>query len=178
MTPVQAYISTDLIAGIGFGLVVSLTFAGAFIAVFFRNIIHNVLGLALALFGVAGLFFFLGSPFLAFMELLIYVGAITIAIVFAIMLSSPIGGPLPPRSTKKATLAGGVVVLVLGLLIYIVTGTGWEVAAMRSSDWSVKSIGQMLLTRYDLVFELISLVLLVGILGAIVTARLGRGRVE
>ena len=178
MTPVQGLIRPDLVAKIGFGVVAATTFAGAFIAVFFRNIIHNVLGLALALFGVAGLFFYLGSPFLAFMELLIYVGAITITITFAIMLSKPIGGPLPERSFKKSFGAGAICVLILGLLSYIVLGTKWSPAVMRSSDWSVKAIGQMLLTKYDLVFELISLVLLVAILGAIVTARYGRGKVE
>ena len=86
---------------------VAITIVGAFIAVAARNIFHNVLGLALSLFGVAGLFLYLNSPFVALMEILIYVGAICIAICFAIMLSEPLYLPRPPRNPMKILGSGG-----------------------------------------------------------------------
>ena len=91
------------LADLSFLGVLTITFGGAFIAVGARNIFHNVLGLALSLFGVAGIFVFLNSPFLAMMEILIYVGAICIAICFAIMLSEPLYLPRPPRKPIKAS---------------------------------------------------------------------------
>jgi NADH-quinone oxidoreductase subunit J len=162
-------------ATLAFFMVVGMTVLGALIAVVARNIFHNVLGLALSLMGVAGLFLYLNSPFVALMEILIYVGAICIAICFAIMLSEPLYLPKPPRSALKifGALAGaGLTFAFLGLLL---KKTQWVPAAERSNDWSVTTIGHYLLNQYVLIFELISLLLLVAMLGAIVIARGGRG---
>jgi NADH-quinone oxidoreductase subunit J len=161
------------LATLAFFGVVGLTIIGALIAVGARNIFHNVLGLALSLIGVAGLFLYLNSPFVALMEILIYVGAICIAICFAIMLSQPMYLKAPPRSFLKtlgALLGAGAVFAFLALLTHKTT---WVAAAERSKDWSVTTIGHYLLTNYVLIFELISLLLLVAMLGAIVTARDG-----
>src|SRR5512136_2381768 len=95
------YLTPQNLATAGFILVVALTISGALIAVGARNIFHNVLGLAVSLFGVSGLFVYLNSPFVALMEILIYVGAICIAICFAVMLSEPLYLPPPPRNKAK-----------------------------------------------------------------------------
>ncbi|NIQ92719.1 MAG: NADH-quinone oxidoreductase subunit J, partial [Deltaproteobacteria bacterium] len=83
MNSVQSLIQPQVLAQIGFAGVVVLTLTGALIAVFPRNILYNVLGLIVSLTGVAGIFVYLGSPFIALMQLLIYVGAICISIIFA-----------------------------------------------------------------------------------------------
>jgi NADH-quinone oxidoreductase subunit J len=168
-------LSPQAVATIAFYLVVAVTLIGALIAVAARNIFHNVLGLAMSLIGVAGLFLYLNSPFVALMEILIYVGAICIAICFAIMLSEPMYLPRPPRKLSK--ILGGVVGagLVFTLLFLLTKKTTWVPAAQRSTDWSVTTIGHYLLTNYALIFELVSLLLLVAMLGAIVIARGGRG---
>jgi NADH-quinone oxidoreductase subunit J len=166
----MSFLSTESIAQAAFWIVVGLTFGGACLAVFPRNILYNVLGLALALAGVAGLYLYLGSLFIALMQLLIYVGAITIAIVFAIMLSRPMHLEVPKRHVPKVALAGGVSGLVFVALIGVGAKSKWMVAAAQSNDWSVEALGHMMLTKYNLVFEVISLVLLVAIIGAIVTA--------
>jgi NADH-quinone oxidoreductase subunit J len=163
------------LASMAFLLVVGMTLLGALIAVGARNIFHNVLGLALSLIGVAGLFVYLNSPFVALMEILIYVGAICIAICFAIMLSQPLYIKGPPRSLLKglgAMLGAGA---VFAFLVLLTKKTKWLPAAERSTDWSITTIGHYLLTNYVLIFEVISLLLLVAMLGAIVTARNGRG---
>ncbi len=158
-----------------FLLVVGMTILGALIAVGARNIFHNVLGLALSLIGVAGLFLYLNSPFVALMEILIYVGAICIAICFAIMLSQPLYRPSPRRSLLKSLGALAGAAAVLAFLTLLTRRTQWIPAAERSKDWSITTIGHYLLTNYALIFEVISLLLLVAMLGAIVTARNGRG---
>jgi len=176
MNPIQSLVAPDMIAQVGFAVVVTLTFTGALIAVLPRSILYNVLGLALGLTGVAGIFLYLGSPFIALMELLIYVGAICISIVFAIMLSRPLHLSLPKRYLPKVGLALGVGLLVFFILSAIIAKTPWQPAPARSSDWSVETLGRYLLTRYDLVFEAISLVLLVAILGAIIISGYARRR--
>lgn len=176
MNPLQSLVPPEILAQIGFAAVVTVTFMGALIAVLPRNILYNVLGLALSLVGVAGLFLYLGSPFIALMEILIYVGAICISIVFAIMLSRPLHLSLPKRRLPKVGLALGVGLLVFVILGAIIAKTPWQRAPVRSADWSTATLGKYLLTRYDLVFELISLVLLVAILGAILISGHARRR--
>ncbi len=161
---------TETIAQLAFWAVVGFTFGGAALAVFPRNILYNVLGLALALSGVAGLYLYLGSFFIAMMQLLIYVGAITISIVFAIMLSRPLHIDVPARKMPKVVMACLASAIFLISIIGAISKTTWTAAAERSNDWSIEAIGHALLTRYDLVFEVISLVLLIAIIGAIVTA--------
>jgi len=176
MNFLSALISPQIAATAAFVLVIGLTILGALIAVGARSIFHNVLGLCLSLFGVAGIFLYLNSPFVALMEILIYVGAICIAICFAIMLSEPMYLPGPPRNKIKvlgAAVGAGAIFAFLGLLL---KKTTWTPAAERSTDWSVTTIGHYLLTNYALIFELVSLLLLVAMLGAIVTARGGRSK--
>jgi NADH:ubiquinone oxidoreductase subunit 6 (subunit J) len=175
MTALGFYLTPPGLATLAFFLVVAVTFIGAFIAVAARNIFHNVLGLALALLGVAGLFLYLNSPFVALMEILIYVGAICIAICFAIMLSEPLYLPRPPRNRYKVLGALAGAGLILAFLALLTRKTQWVPAPERSTDWTITTLGHYLLTNYVLIFEVISLLLLVAMLGAVVTARGGRG---
>lgn len=170
MGEITRYIDPSVVGWITFIFVVGLTVIGALIAVLMKNIVYNVFGLATCLIGVAGLFIFLGSEFLAMMEILIYVGAICIAIVFAIMLSQPMQISIPPRARPKVIFSLGLATVLFVALSIIVTRTPWEAALVQSNDWSVKRLGHMLLTNYELMFELISLVLLLAIVGSIITA--------
>ena len=166
--------SLNALAQAAFWVTVGFTVGGASLAVFPRNILYNVLGLALALSGVAGFYLFLGSFFIAMMQLLIYVGAICIAIVFAIMLSRPLHLEVPKREVPKIAMAVTASAVFFVALTSMILRTNWVPAAVRSSDWSIEAIGHVLLTRYEMVFEVISLVLLVAIIGAIVTAGYSR----
>jgi len=164
-------IDPDLLANGAFLLVAGLAFGGALIAVLARNILHAVLGLVVAFSGVAGIYIYLGSEFVAMMQLLIYVGAVSIAMMFAMMLSQPVYRPAGFPDPMKIGLAAAVAGVTFGVLSLIISSTTWTKAAPVATDWSTKAIGMALLTRYVIVFELISLVLLVAIIGAIVTAR-------
>lgn len=170
----MSFLGAETFAQMAFWIVVGLTFGGAAIAVLPKNILYNVLGLALALSGIAGLYLYLGSFFIALMQLLIYVGAITIAIVFAIMLSRPLHFEIPSRQTQKVALAIAASLLFFLAMVGVALKTKWVAAGDRVMDWSVETLGHALLTRYSLVFEVISLVLLVAIIGAIVTAGFSR----
>ncbi len=166
--------SVDGLVGIVFLIMVAITLTGAVIACNSERLVRSVAGLIVAFVGVAGLYFFLNSPFVAMMQILIYVGAVAVTISFAIMLAAPeekkkIGpsGPLagPLGFASAALLAGGFSILAIR--------TDWKVLE-KINDGSLKIIGVQLLTEYSMVFELISIVLLIAILGALVIARAGR----
>ena len=147
--------------------VIGVTLLGAFLAVWLKNVFYNALGLGLCLFGVACVFIYLNAEFLAIMEVIIYIGAITVAIIFAIMLSRPMFQQHTPREPKKIARS----LVLSGLVFFAVTqairGAHWPVQNTEG-NYSIRAIGQALLTSYALPFEAVSLVLLVAIIGALV----------
>ncbi|MCJ7833619.1 MAG: NADH-quinone oxidoreductase subunit J [Deltaproteobacteria bacterium] len=170
MTTISDFIPPIIVAQGAFWFMVVLTLAGALIAVTVPKILHNILGLALSMFGVAGIYLYLGSQFVAVMQLLIYVGAICITYVFAIMLSPPMEWDLPKKRKTKVIAALIVSVVAFIGLVQMVTSVNWGPGTNLTRDWSIKTLGQQLLTRYFLVFELISLLLAIAIIGAIMIA--------
>jgi NADH-quinone oxidoreductase subunit J len=160
-------------AGAVFGVSAAIALLGALGAVGFRSIFHNILSFALAMLGVAGVFLSLGSDFIAVVFVLVYVGAVAIAMVYAVMLSYPLDLPPRPRSRWKvlgaAGFAGGgagAIWLVLRSALWIDPGGRPEVSAA--------DIGVRLLRDYVLAFELISVLLVVAMMGAMVVARRSR----
>ncbi|MBI4971829.1 MAG: NADH-quinone oxidoreductase subunit J [Candidatus Omnitrophica bacterium] len=150
---------------------VGITFAGAIMAVSLKNIFHNALSLALTLLGTAGIFVFLHCEFLGLMQILIYAGAISIAIIFAVMLSPPLSLKPKKRSVTKVLVSLSVSTLTFVTLAYIFIRTPWPISANADAgDFSATHIGEILISRYAFAFELISIVLLVAILGALVIA--------
>lgn len=166
--------SVDGMVGVVFLIMVAITLIGGLIACNSERLVRSVAGLIVCFVGVAGLYYFLNSPFVAMMQILIYVGAVAVTISFAIMLAAPeeqkrVGpsGPLvgPFGFATAALLAGGFSILAIR--------TDWQVME-KINDGSVKTVGIHLLNEYSMVFELISIVLLIAILGALVIARGGR----
>jgi NADH:ubiquinone oxidoreductase subunit 6 (subunit J) len=169
--------ASNLLVSIVFCLALLTLGVGALIAVFSTRLIRSVCGLAICCIGLAGLYYFLHSPFLALMEILIYVGAVCVTIVFAIMLAEP----EEPASEEKPSLSwtwAALAMAVVGAIFWGIWQLGahgqWTEPQARLSDGSIKAIGVSLLTTYGMAFELISLALLVAILGAVAIAKTGR----
>ena len=155
---------------------VGVTMFGALLATNAKRLPRAVSGLAICFIGMAGLYYFLNSPFVALMEILIYVGAVCVTIVFAVMLADPDAEKDSVR--KRNALVGPLSAGMAGLLIWglslLALKTMWPAPAAKLNDGSITEIGHALLTRYSMVFELISVVLLMAIIGALVLARTGR----
>jgi len=150
--------------------IAAMTLLGAFLAVWLKNVFHNALSLILCLFGVAALFIFLNAEFLAVIEVIIYIGAISIAIIFAIMLSRPWFHQSAPRDPIKLVRSALASALLFGGLLQLLRLTQWPVADPAAGDFSMRGIGRSLLTTYALPFETVSLVLLIAIIGALVVS--------
>ncbi len=176
MTTIADFIPPILVAQSVFWLMVVLTLAGAVLAVLPLKIVHNILGLALAMFGLTGIYLYLGSQFVAMMQLLVYVGAICITYIFAIMLSPPLELSPSKRPAVKAIISLIVGAVSFLAVVQMILSTKFAPYAQPSRDWTIKTLGQELLTRYFLVFELISLLLAVAIVGAIMIAGIGQKR--
>ncbi len=169
--------ASHMLVGGVFLLCLATTLAGALIAVLTARIIRCVCGLAICSVGLAGLYYFLHSPFLALMEILIYVGAVCVTMIFAVMLAET-GEPIRDDNRRAAAFWGGVAFLASAAIFWGLWRLGAHqdltAPATRLSDGSVSAIGKSLLTTYSLAFELISLALLVAIVGALAIARSGR----
>jgi NADH-quinone oxidoreductase subunit J len=169
--------SPEGLAGLIFLVIVAVTVTGAIVATGSSRLVRSVAGLALCFIGVAGIYYYLSSPFVAVMQMLIYVGAVCVVIAFAIMLADP--HPAVRRSAGGNMLAGPLS-LALGFVLFwglvaLAGRTVWPAApAVRLNDGSMIRVGQALLTDFSMVFELISLVLLLAIIGALTLAREGR----
>lgn len=153
-----------------------LTFFGSILAVRSKLLIHSVLGLAVCFLGVAGLYFYLGSPFLSMMQILIYVGAICIVLVFGVMVGyTPTQIADKHLKGKNLVLAMFSCVAAFSMLATAIFRSKFVPAAETSGDFSMRWLGKTLLYDYCLAFELISLVLLAAIIGSIILGQGGRG---
>jgi NADH-quinone oxidoreductase subunit J len=174
MITISEIIQPVMVARGAFWLMTVITVAGALLAVAPKNIVHNILGLALAMLGISGIYLFLGSQFVAMMQILIYVGAICMTYIFAIMLSPPLELEMPERGKGKVVTALLVSLVAFIVMTQTILSSKWGNYAEVSRDWSIKSLGQQLLSKYFLVFEMISLLLAIAIIGAIMIAGLVR----
>ena len=168
--------SPEGVVGVIFLLTVALVVTGAMIAVNAQRLVRAVAGLAVCFTGLAGVYYFLLSPFLAMMQMLIYVGAVSILIAFGIMMATPEEqqtAGMKHRPTLAGPLAFSVAALLFAALTLLGAKTQWQVFP-RQGTGDIKAVGLALLTNYGFVFELISVVLLLAIIGALVLAQRGR----
>jgi NADH:ubiquinone oxidoreductase subunit 6 (subunit J) len=169
-----ALLSVDGLVGVVFLIMVAITIVGGLIACNSERLVRSVAGLVVCFIGVAGLYFFLNSPFVAMMQILIYVGAVAVTISFAIMLAAPEEKKkIGPTSTLAGPLGFATAALLAGGFAVLALRTEWPILK-KLNDGSMKNIGLQLLTDYSMVFELVSIVLLIAILGSLVIARQGR----
>jgi NADH-quinone oxidoreductase subunit J len=136
-----------------------------------KNIFHSLLLLILCFFSIAGIYILLSAEFVAAVQVLIYVGAITVLLIFAIMLTAQLYSP-SIRQSNEQVIPGLLVVGALLIVTLSVLGrTSWRISTQGIEGQSTVSIGKALLTTYVLPFEVVSLVLLAALIGAIIIAR-------
>ncbi|MCH7522530.1 MAG: NADH-quinone oxidoreductase subunit J [Chloroflexi bacterium] len=153
-----------------FYFVAAVTVLGALGVVLTRNVVHSALFLILALLAVAGVFILLSAEFLAIVQILIYGGAVTILILFVMMLTrvrdmpQALDGPQRPF----AALAAGA---FLALSVLAALSSDWPGETDKITVVPFREMGEALFRDWAVPFEVASLVLLVALIGAIVLAR-------
>jgi NADH:ubiquinone oxidoreductase subunit 6 (subunit J) len=143
---------------------------GGLAVVTLRNIIHSAVAMMICFGSLAGMYALLGAPIVAAAQVLIYLGAISVLILFAIMLTQAGDANLPAPFHRQLPIAIVVALAIIGLVGWAVVRTDWGLAA-EATGAAVGAIAEAIFTDYALPFEIISLLLLVAIIGAIYLAR-------
>lgn len=154
---------------------------GSLGVVLLTNIVYSAFFLGLVFFSISLLYFALNADFLAAAQILIYVGAINVLIVFAVMLiNKPHSLKIVPSWTIGDKFAFLICLSLFLLLVTIILNTPWANITLITESkpflelnftTNVQRIGYLLLTQFLLPFELLSIVLLVALIGAIIIAR-------
>ena len=161
-------------AEITFWLLALFTIASAVIVVTSRQLIYSAVALLFSFIGVAGLYIFLWADFIGVVQIVLYIGGITILILFGIMLTNKITSVRISHTSVQRRIAAGGLTVLLVLLITMIVKTPWYVVAASEPTQTVESIGKMLLIDYLLPFEVVSILLLGALIGAATLARKGR----
>jgi NADH-quinone oxidoreductase subunit J len=148
-----------------------VTLLGAVFAMSLRNLVHCALAMAVAFSGVAAMYLQLDAQFVGFAEILVYVGAIAILIVFAILLTR--SGETPEKSVLTSGWWAGIAVTAM-----LFTILGWAILSSSAipgdlpaaPTTTVKNIGDKLMTTYVLPLEIVGLVLTAAMIGAVIIA--------
>jgi NADH-quinone oxidoreductase subunit J len=167
----------EVLAKVAFGIYTAVIIGGCVFAVSSSSLVRALVGLITTLVGVAGMYLLLASPFMAFMQLLIYVGAVSVLIFFAVMLTRAESGgdessPAPMRTYVFGLAATIAPAAILGWLVMTRPVESIAIPA----EVGIKQLGEGLLGSYFLPFELISVILMVAMAGAVLLTWEKRGK--
>ncbi len=152
---------------ISFWVLAVVCVVAALLVVLQQNIFRSALALILSFIAVAGIYILLSAELLAVVQIIIYVGAISVIVILAIMMTREYQHGNPSNKLKFSALV--VSVLVLGVIIYAVLGTTWNVsdAAVAAPNTTVIANSLFSSNGYILPVEIAGLLLLAAVIGAI-----------
>ena len=156
-----------------FAAVAVLTAAAGFLAVTTRQVVHAALWLVVALGGTAGAYLVLGAEVVALVQLLVYVGAIVVLVLFALMLTRAPVGPDDVDVTLPQRIAAGLVGAALAGLVgaALLADAGGQAVQVQRERGEATTVGELLFTSWVLPFELLSVLLLAALVAAIAVSR-------
>ncbi len=139
-----------------------------------KNPIHSVLSMLLLFFHIAGMFVLLNAEFLAAVQLIVYAGAILILYLFVVMLLNVDRESSAARANRFWPWIAGFGVLIAGEVLLLISRGSFPAEAGQSlplADTGVKGLGELLYQKYLVPFEVASVILLVGLVGAVMLAK-------
>ncbi len=154
-----------------FYLVAALTVFFSLRVVTSRNIFHSAIFLAMALLSVATVYLYLDAEFLAIAQVLIYVGAIVILFLFVIMLTANIQDRSVRQANEQVLVSAISALAFLIIFIKIIRINHWHQSSQTPGVLSIAQLGRSLMTTYILPFEVISLILIAVLVGAIIIGK-------
>jgi len=155
-----------------FYFLAAITVLGAIIVAFSKNIMHSAFGLMASMVGVAGLYGYMSADFLAIVQLIVYVGGIIVLILFAVMFTGDIRNVNESNKTVNLLWATPFVAAIIGVIVTAIDKVGFvsKTTELHNSV-TTRKIGDALLSNYVLPFEVVSILLLAVLLGAVHIAR-------
>jgi NADH-quinone oxidoreductase subunit J len=155
-----------------FNIFVLLTVIPCFWVALSSNIVHAAFSLLITLFGIAGLYVLLGADFIGVVQVIVYIGGILVLIIFGVMMTQR--GKLLPLSIQLPGKVFGAVLtgIILATLLLAATRSLWPVAASIGEPQPTSAaIGDLLLGKYLIPFEVASVLLLAALVGAVLIVR-------
>ena len=149
----------------------------ALMVVLGRNIIRSGLWLIFCFATLAGLYALLGNPLVAVAQVLVYMGAIAVLILFAIMLTQTKGGPAALVFHHQAWAAAIAAVVLGGLLAVVVSVSGWPLVGPFMAT-STNLVAELIFGDYLLAFEIVGVLLLAAVIGGVYLAKRDDGPPE
>jgi NADH-quinone oxidoreductase subunit J len=154
-----------------FMILALLTVAGTAAAMGLRNAVHCVLALTVGFAGIAALYLQLGAQFVGLTQIMVYVGAVAILAVFAIMMTHSPVPAMPPAFSSPWILGGLVAAAVFAVLARAICSSAVSTQGLPPQpDVTVQQIGDALMHRFVLPLEIMGLLLTAALIGAIVIA--------
>jgi NADH-quinone oxidoreductase subunit J len=145
---------------------------GAIFMISFTKVVHMVVALAFAFLSLAGLYVLLEAEFVAFVQVLIYAGAISILMIFGIMMTKHQGEEEEPKRPLHNVLLGIGTLGLFGILFYAIQNAKFPTTGtFAPGDDNTLEIGKLLFNVHVIPFELMSVLLTVAFIGAIVVAK-------
>lgn len=154
-----------------FYIVAVLTVAGALAAVLLKNLVHCALAVSVAFAGLAFFFLQLDAQFAGFAQILVYVGAVAILVVFAILLTR--GADTPKAEVFSRTWLSGLAVAAAVFAVpawAVLQAAPWMIHTTETPAVTVQAIGDALMGRYVLPLEIVALLLTAALIGAVIVA--------
>jgi NADH:ubiquinone oxidoreductase subunit 6 (subunit J) len=136
-----------------------------------KNLFHSVLWLALALVATAGIFLSLDAEFIAAVQILLYAGGVITVVVFAIVVTERLVGERLAHTSRRVIAGGVTSAALLAVILRALSRARLDIPRPPLTADLTRQIGTSLLTRFVLPFELLAVLLLVGLLGASYFAR-------
>jgi NADH-quinone oxidoreductase subunit J len=160
---------TEVFSSIAFYTFGLVSVGGAVGMIASRKLVHSAMFLVVSFVAVAGIFLLGRADFLSAVQVLVYAGAIMILMLFAIMLTpgQTESASTPSQKVGAALVAGGFLLVS----VFTLAGTNWNLARTVADQATTRGIGELVLSRYVLPFELASVLLLAAMVGAILIAR-------
>ncbi len=155
----------------GFWGLAAVLLVSSLAVVLTRNLFHSVLYLAAALVATGGVFLLLGAAFLFGVQLLLYAGGVVTIVVFAIMLTERLVGERISQTSHHLVNGAIVSFAVFAGILMFVGQAPLPAARPATADDVTRGLGEQLLTRYALAFELLAVLLVAALLGALYLAR-------
>jgi NADH-quinone oxidoreductase subunit J len=154
-----------------FYLVSAITLLGGFSAILLKNTVHCALALTIAFAGLALLFLGLDAQFAGFAQILVYIGAVAILVVFAILLTRGSETPKDGVYSKRYPLGIVIAAAVFAMLgAAILSSTAVLPNQTAAPQVTVMQIGNALMSRYVLPLEIIALLMTAAMIGAVIVA--------
>jgi NAD(P)H-quinone oxidoreductase subunit 6 len=162
-------VSDPIVSAVIFYALAAFTVGAGAVVALSTNIVHSGFALFATLFGVAGLYAYLSADLLAVVQMLVYVGGISVLVLFAVMLTSGLSDA--GHTNPGARLVSGIVLLVAVLAAVLVLAFSLPYGTEDAAVPTTAAVGDALLGKWVLPFEVVSMVLLAALLGAVSLAR-------